>query len=45
MSDYLATGALPDEYQQLAKTVADFAKTVVAPVAASTTPTTPSRTR
>ena len=34
MSDYLATGALPDEYQQLAKTVADFAKTVVAPVAA-----------
>ncbi|QPG88095.1 acyl-CoA dehydrogenase family protein [Rhodococcus qingshengii] len=34
MSDYLATGALPDEYQQLAKTVADFAKTVVAPAAA-----------
>ena len=34
MTDYLATGALPDEYQQLAKTVADFAKTVVAPVAA-----------
>ncbi|ALU72044.1 acyl-CoA dehydrogenase [Rhodococcus erythropolis R138] len=34
MSDYLATGSLPDEYQQLAKTVADFAKTVVAPVAA-----------
>ncbi|MGW6661235.1 acyl-CoA dehydrogenase family protein [Rhodococcus sp. NPDC055024] len=34
MSDYLATGALPDEYQQLAKTVADFAKTAVAPVAA-----------
>ncbi|MDI9957288.1 MULTISPECIES: acyl-CoA dehydrogenase family protein [unclassified Rhodococcus (in: high G+C Gram-positive bacteria)] len=34
MSDYLATGALPDEYQQLAKTVADFARTVVAPVAA-----------
>ncbi|MDZ7910965.1 MAG: acyl-CoA dehydrogenase family protein [Rhodococcus sp. (in: high G+C Gram-positive bacteria)] len=34
MSDYLATGALPDEYQQLAKSVADFAKTVVAPVAA-----------
>ena len=34
MSDYLATGALQDEYQQLAKTVADFAKTVVAPVAA-----------
>lgn len=34
MSDYLASGALPDEYQQLAKTVADFAKTVVAPVAA-----------
>ncbi|MGC0365278.1 short/branched chain acyl-CoA dehydrogenase [Rhodococcus sp. 27YEA15] len=34
MTDYLATGALPDEYQQLAKTVADFAKTVVAPVSA-----------
>ena len=34
MTDYLATGQLPDEYQQLAKTVADFAKTVVAPVAA-----------
>lgn len=34
MADYLATGNLPDEYRELAKTVADFAKTVVAPVAA-----------
>ncbi|AOW92064.1 acyl-CoA dehydrogenase [Rhodococcus sp. WMMA185] len=34
MTDFLATGQLPDEYQQLAKTVADFAKNVVAPVAA-----------
>ncbi|MEV0945804.1 acyl-CoA dehydrogenase family protein [Rhodococcus sp. NPDC049939] len=34
MTGYLATGQLPDEYQQLAKTVADFAKNVVAPVAA-----------
>ncbi|WP_213577142.1 acyl-CoA dehydrogenase family protein [Rhodococcus sp. USK13] len=34
MTEYLATGQLPDEYQQLAKTVADFAKNVVAPVAA-----------
>ena len=34
MTDYLATGALPDHYQQLAKTVRDFAQSVVAPVAA-----------
>ncbi|TSE02171.1 acyl-CoA dehydrogenase [Skermania sp. ID1734] len=34
MPDYLATGQLPDEYQQLAKTVRDFAHSVVAPVAA-----------
>ncbi|MCV7401386.1 acyl-CoA dehydrogenase family protein [Mycobacterium fragae] len=34
MPDFLATGALPDEYQQLAKTVRDFAQSVVAPVAA-----------
>ncbi|MFD4180415.1 acyl-CoA dehydrogenase family protein [Rhodococcus sp. NPDC058514] len=34
MTDYLSTGSLPDEYQQLAKTVRDFAQTVVAPVAA-----------
>jgi short-chain 2-methylacyl-CoA dehydrogenase len=34
MSDFLATAALPDEYQQLAKTVRDFAQSVVAPVAA-----------
>ena len=34
MADYLATGNLPDEYRELAKTVADFARTVVAPVAA-----------
>lgn len=34
MTECLATGQLPDEYQQLAKTVADFAKNVVAPVAA-----------
>ncbi|TQF68778.1 acyl-CoA dehydrogenase [Rhodococcus spelaei] len=34
MTDYLSTGELPDEYQQLAKTVRDFAQTVVAPVAA-----------
>ncbi|MEQ1735708.1 MAG: acyl-CoA dehydrogenase family protein [Rhodoglobus sp.] len=33
MADYLATGNLPDEYRELAKTVADFARTVVAPVA------------
>jgi short-chain 2-methylacyl-CoA dehydrogenase len=34
MSDYVSTGSLPDEYAQLAKTVRDFATTVVAPVAA-----------
>lgn len=34
MPDYLATGNLPDDYRQLAETVADFARTVVAPVAA-----------
>jgi short/branched chain acyl-CoA dehydrogenase len=34
MSDFLATGLLADEYQQLAKTVRDFARSVVAPVAA-----------
>jgi short/branched chain acyl-CoA dehydrogenase len=34
MSDFLSTGTLPDEYEQLAKTVRDFAQSVVAPVAA-----------
>ena len=34
MTDFLSTGTLPDEYQQLAKTVRDFAQSVVAPVAA-----------
>lgn len=34
MSDFLSTSTLPDEYQQLAKTVRDFAQSVVAPVAA-----------
>ncbi|EME21224.1 acyl-CoA dehydrogenase family protein [Rhodococcus triatomae] len=34
MTDYLSTGALPDEYAQLAKAVRDFAQSVVAPVAA-----------
>jgi alkylation response protein AidB-like acyl-CoA dehydrogenase len=34
MSDFLSTGTLPDHYEQLAKTVRDFAKSVVAPVAA-----------
>jgi short-chain 2-methylacyl-CoA dehydrogenase len=34
MSDFLATGTLPDHYEQLAKTVRDFARSVVAPVAA-----------
>jgi alkylation response protein AidB-like acyl-CoA dehydrogenase len=34
MTDFLATGMLPDEYEQLAKTVRDFAQSVVAPVAA-----------
>jgi short-chain 2-methylacyl-CoA dehydrogenase len=34
MTDFLATGLLPDHYEQLAKTVRDFANSVVAPVAA-----------
>jgi short-chain 2-methylacyl-CoA dehydrogenase len=34
MTDYLSTGNLPDDYAQLAKTVRDFAQSVVAPVAA-----------
>src|ERR1700749_4435021 len=34
MTEFLSTGTLPDEYQQLAKTVHDFAQSVVAPVAA-----------
>ena len=34
MTDFLSTGTLPDEYQQLVKTVRDFAREVVAPVAA-----------
>ena len=34
MTEFLATGTLPDHYEQLAKTVRDFAQTVVAPVAA-----------
>ena len=34
MTDYLATGTLPDHYGQLAKTVRDFAHSVVAPVSA-----------
>jgi short-chain 2-methylacyl-CoA dehydrogenase len=34
MSDFLSTGTLPDHYEQLAKTVRDFARSVVAPVAA-----------
>ena len=34
MSDFMATGMLPDHYEQLAKTVRDFAQSVVAPVAA-----------
>jgi short/branched chain acyl-CoA dehydrogenase len=34
MTDFLATGMLPDHYEQLAKTVRDFARSVVAPVAA-----------
>ena len=34
MIDTLSTGELPDEYLQLAKSVRDFAQTVVAPVAA-----------
>src|SRR5688572_27166545 len=34
MTDFLATGTLPDHYAQLAKTVRDFAQSVVAPVSA-----------
>jgi alkylation response protein AidB-like acyl-CoA dehydrogenase len=34
VTNFLATGRLPDEYSQLAKTVRDFAQSVVAPVAA-----------
>jgi short-chain 2-methylacyl-CoA dehydrogenase len=34
MTEFLSTATLPDEYQQLAKTVRDFAQSVVAPVAA-----------
>jgi alkylation response protein AidB-like acyl-CoA dehydrogenase len=34
MSNSLSTGTLPDHYEQLAKTVRDFAKSVVAPVSA-----------
>ena len=34
MTEFLSTATLPDEYQQLAKTVRDFAREVVAPVAA-----------
>src|SRR3954447_12868199 len=34
MTDSLSTGTLPDHYEQLAKTVRDFARTVVAPVSA-----------
>src|SRR3954470_20767013 len=34
MSNFLATGTLPDHYEQLAKTVRDFARSVVAPVSA-----------
>ena len=34
MSEFLSTATLPDEYQQLANTVRDFARTVVAPVSA-----------
>jgi alkylation response protein AidB-like acyl-CoA dehydrogenase len=33
-ADFLSTGTLPDHYEQLAKTVRDFARSVVAPVAA-----------
>jgi short/branched chain acyl-CoA dehydrogenase len=35
MTEFLCTAALPDEYQQLAKTVRDFAREVVAPVSAT----------
>ncbi len=34
MSEFLATGMLPDEYEQLATTVREFARSVVAPVSA-----------
>ena len=34
MTDFLSTGTLPDHYEQLAKTVRDFAQSVVAPVSA-----------
>ncbi|AKE90872.1 MULTISPECIES: acyl-CoA dehydrogenase family protein [Rhodococcus] len=34
MTDYLSTGQLPEDYRDLKNTVADFAQTVVAPVAA-----------
>ncbi|MGY4711739.1 acyl-CoA dehydrogenase family protein [Mycolicibacterium sp. CBM1] len=34
MTAFLSTGTLPDEYEQLIKTVRDFARAVVAPVAA-----------
>jgi short/branched chain acyl-CoA dehydrogenase len=34
MTEFLSTGTLPDEYQQLVKTVRDFAREVVAPVSA-----------
>lgn len=34
MSDFLCTGTLPDEYAQLAATVREFAREVVAPVSA-----------
>src|ERR1700747_3659007 len=34
MTEFLSTATLPDEYQQVAKTVRDFAQSVVAPVAA-----------
>ncbi|WP_028478559.1 acyl-CoA dehydrogenase family protein [Nocardia sp. CNY236] len=35
MTDFLSTGALPQEYRDLALTVRDFAQSVVAPVAAT----------
>lgn len=34
MTDFLSTGTLPEDYRDLAMTVRDFARTVVAPVAA-----------
>jgi short-chain 2-methylacyl-CoA dehydrogenase len=34
MTEFLSTATLPDHYEQLAKTVRDFARSVVAPVAA-----------